>query len=91
MLLLQLVLDDWPVKQPFEAVEDFESPVNCVVVVEALGDDRGQTTLKLLNFGSELIEVVVKVLCSDVHDVVVVFDGLKCLNGFLELRINLHY
>jgi hypothetical protein len=87
MFLLQLVLDDGPRQQPLETVEQLEPPVQSVVIVETLRDHTRQTPFQLLDLVTELVEIVIKILLVDVHDVVL--HLLERLNRPLELNRNL--
>ena len=87
MFLLEFVLDDRTVEESLEGVEELEAAVDGVAVVEALGDDRGETTLELLDLGSELIEVIVEGLDFDVHDII--GQELELLLSVLELVVDL--
>lgn len=83
VLFFEFVLDDGAAEEALEVVEELESAVDGVVVVEPLGDDGGETAFEFLDLGSELVEVVVELLAGDVHDVV--GDLGELLDGLLEL------
>jgi len=84
MFLLKLVLDDGSVEESFEGVEQLELSNDGVAVVEALGEDGGESSLEFLDSLSELEEVVVELSLLNIHDVVV--DLGKIFHGLVELN-----
>jgi hypothetical protein len=87
VLFLEFILDNRTVKETFEGIQQFETAVDGVAVVEALSDHRGQTTFKFLDFGAEFVEIVIELLDFDIHDIVV--ERLELIHRFLEFLVNL--
>ena len=70
MLLFELILDDWTVEKGGERVKKLEFPNDGVAIIEALGQDGGDSPLKLLDSLFELVEVVLELSLFDIHDIV---------------------
>lgn len=61
--------------------------MNGIAIVEALGNHRGQSTFEFFDFGSEFIEIVIKLFIFNIHDIVV--EGLELIHGFLKFHKDL--
>jgi hypothetical protein len=87
MLALDVILNDGAVEEALKGIEQLELANDGVAVVEGLGDNRGETALKLLDGLAEVEEVVIELTVLDVHDVV--GDGHELINDKVEFVKNL--
>ncbi len=83
MLLLELILNDGAVKDSLKAVQKLEFTQNCIIVIKALGDDWGKSSLEFLYLSSEHKEVLVKLFLVDIHSII--REGSEILNSFFKL------
>eukprot|EP00968_Pinguiococcus_pyrenoidosus_P014244 scaffold1298_cov257-Pinguiococcus_pyrenoidosus.AAC.2 len=87
VLLLELVLDDGPLQQALEAVQQLEAAVHGGAVIKGQADHGAQAPLQFLHGAAEVVEVVVELLGAHVHDVV--GNLLERLHRQLEVRVDL--
>jgi hypothetical protein len=88
VLLLKFILDDGSVEKSFEGIKKLEFSNDGVAIIETLGEDGSESSLKFLNALSELVEVIIESSLFDVHDVV--FNLHEVLNGSSELFVDLN-
>ena len=82
MFLLEFILDNGSVEDALEAVEQFEFTHYGIIVIKALSDNAGKSSLELFDLSSKDKEVLVELLLVDVH--CVVGKGSEVFNSFLE-------
>jgi len=70
VFLLKLISDDWTGEQSFEVIKQFEPSIDGIIIIESLSNYRSQSALKFLDFGAELVEIIIELLFSYVHDIV---------------------
>jgi len=89
VLLFQLILNIWSVEETFERVQKLELSDDGVAIIETLGQDGGETSLKLLNLLTELVEVVLELSPLDVHDIILNLHEL--IDSLLEEVVDLEH
>ena len=62
VLLLQLVLDDWPLQEAFEGVEELQPPLDGVQIFKPGRQHAAQPSVQVLDRAPELVEVIVELL-----------------------------
>jgi hypothetical protein len=87
VLLLKFILNDGSVEKSLEGIKKLEFSNDGVAIIETLGEDGSESSLKFLNALSELVEVIIESSLFDVHDVV--FNLHEVLNGSSELFVDL--
>lgn len=87
MFLFKFVLDDRSVQKSFERIEQFESTMNGVAIIESLSDHGSQSSFQLFDLRSELVKIVIELLVLNVHNVVI--QGLELVHSLLEFHEDL--
>ena len=70
MFLLKLISDDWTGEQSFEVIKQFEPSIDGIIIIESLSNYWSQSALKFLNLWLELVEVIIELFLSYVHDII---------------------
>lgn len=87
MFLFKFVLNDRSIQKSFERIEQFESAMNGVTIIESLSNHRSESSLQLFDLRSELIKIVIELFVLNVHNVVI--QGLELVHSFLEFHEDL--
>jgi hypothetical protein len=89
VLLFKFILNVWPAEETFERIQKLELANDGVTVIETLGQDRGEASLKLFNLLTEFVEVILEFPLLDIHDVIL--DLHELIDSFLEEVVNLEH
>lgn len=87
MFLFKFVLDDRSIQKSFERIEQFESTMNGVTIIESLSDHRSESSFQLFDLRSELVKIVIELFVLNIHNVVI--QGLELIHSLLEFHEDL--